>query len=130
MISRFCRFVGVGAAATFIQYLILIIFVRLGTFAAIGTFVGYLGGAVFSYFANYRFTFISAKAHQDAMPKFMCVVTVGITINTAIVALLADQLGMNYIFAQVVATGTTLLTNFLGHEFWSFRTRVASRSNL
>ena len=122
--QRFVTFGLVGGITTGLQYVILFLWMQaVGSWAAIGTFIGYSCSAVVSYLLNYYWTFTSDQAHRQAASRFLAVVLSGLVINASIVAVLADWLKVHYLIAQVIATAVTLATNFLSSELWAFRRR-------
>ena len=122
LFRQFCSFLGVGGIATVLQYIILIILVEIvGVRPGLASGVGYAAGAGVSYFLNYRYTFVSHRRHALAMGKFFFVAAMGLAVNSAIVVVATESLGLNYMLAQVIATGLVLLWNFSANRWWTFR---------
>jgi len=128
--KRFALFLGIGGIATLIQFLLLILFVECRLLPEVyASAAGYMSAAFFSYWANYHFTFGSKQSHRKAFPKFAFTVALGLTINTLLFAVLLytfNQLWRPpliepYQMAQVLATGFTLIVNFLMHKFWIYK---------
>ena len=126
MISgQFIRFAGVGAAATAVHYLTLIILVEIAMAnALLASAAGYTVGAFVNYILNYHYTFGSDKPHREAMTKFFAVALVGLGLNSLIMALMTKGLELHYFVGQVIATGLVLLFNFAGNRWWTFRERA------
>jgi putative flippase GtrA len=119
---RFIKFLGVGGAATLIQYGILISMVELfETSALAGSTVGYLVSGVFNYTLNYYFTFTSSAKHGLAATRFIIVAAVGLALNSSLIFLLTDVLAVFYITAQVAATAVVVIWNFIAHKHWTYR---------
>jgi putative flippase GtrA len=119
---RFIKFLGVGGAATLIQYGILIAMVELFQASAlVGSTVGYLVSGIFNYTLNYYFTFTSTAGHGHAVTRFVIVAMVGLALNSGLVFLFTDVLAVFYITAQVVATGVVVIWNFIAHKHWTYR---------
>jgi len=119
---RFIKFLGVGGAATLIQYGILIAMVELfQSSALVGSTVGYLVSGVFNYTLNYYFTFTSTAGHGLAVTRFVIVAVVGLALNSGLVFLLTDMLAVFYITAQVIATAAVVIWNFIAHKHWTYR---------
>lgn len=119
-LSRFVRFSLVGAAATAIQYVVLVVLVR--GFAVAPTAAsssGFVVSAFANYLLNYRFTFRSSRPHGPAATKFGVLAATGLIINAAIMHLLVEA-GMQYLLAQLCATFVVLLWNFTGNTVWTF----------
>jgi putative flippase GtrA len=122
VVGKFVRFVGVGAIATAIQYVILIVLMQVGIASAtIASGAGFVLSGIANYFMNYHFTFGSRRAHTEAASRFMLVAVVGLILNTVVMAVGTKMLPVHYLVVQVLATGIVLLWNFLGNHLWSFR---------
>ncbi len=62
--------------------------------------------------------------------RFAMVGTVGVAINTAVLALLHQRLAVPLIAASVTATEIAILANYLGNELWTFPVRRLSLARL
>ena len=121
LIIQALRFLCVGGGATALQYLILIALVSgTGLAAAPSSAIGYALSTLFNYAANRRLTFRSDRAHRSALPRFLALACVGLALNTATVGLLAGQLGVHYLIAQIAATALALCWNFFAARCWVF----------
>ena len=128
LIRELMKFAAVGATGTLVQYLVLWIGVDLLHFsAAASSGAGYILGSIVNYVLNHKFTFRSEKSHFDAASKYYAVLVVGWCINTGLMWAFADHLGLNYWFAQIIATGTAFLWNFAGSKYWAFHPGKARR---
>ena len=117
---RFTRFALVGAAATAIQYGILIALVRAaGANPTLASSIGFLLSSVANYALNYRYTFRSTRRHGPAVARFALLCGVGLLINAALMRALIGA-GWHYVLAQVLATLAVLLWNFAGNSLWTF----------
>lgn len=118
--DRFVRFAAVGAAATGIQYVLLVLLVRFaGMGAPLASSLGFLASAAANYLLNYRYTFRSRHPHGPAVLKFAALASVGLLLNAGLMRLLTES-GWNYLIAQVAATAVVLMWNFLGNSLWTF----------
>lgn len=121
MRRQFLRFLLVGGSATLLQYLLLVLLVEWGGWPATpSSAVAYASAAVLNYGFNYYWTFASQRAHGQAAQRFAAVALVGLGLNSAIMFGLVDGLSWHYVLAQVIATITVLLWNFLAHRAWTF----------
>lgn len=115
------RFGLVGAVATGIQYLFLIVLVReAGMWPALASAIGFVASSSGNYLLNYHFTFQSGRPHGPAAAKFVTLATVGLVINFVLMQILGAA-GVYYLLAQVCATAVVFLWNFLGNSLWTFR---------
>lgn len=118
--SRFVRFLLVGGIATGIQYAILILLVRGFSVAPTpASCAGFVLSAITNYLLNYRFTFRSRRPHGPAAAKFGVLAGAGLLINAGIMHW-SVAAGVQYLLAQVLATGVVLFWNFIGNTLWTF----------
>jgi len=119
--KQFASFTGVGAAATLLQYLVLVLLVHaVAMNPSLASATGYVAGAVLNYALNYRYTFRSTADHRTAVARFVIVASIGLTLNTIIMATLIDGFGLHYLVSQVLATGIVLVWNFAANRRWTF----------
>ena len=122
LIQQVISFAGVGLVTTILQYLILIFLVQIFIIKPVyASTIGYLTSALVSYYLNYVFTFRSTARHHVAIAKFLFIVTIGLSLNAAIMYWLTEVLSLFYIAAQVVATGVVFAWNFAGSRLWAFK---------
>ena len=118
---QFVSFALIGAIGTAGHYLTLITLVeKVKISPVIATTFGFVVGALINYILNYRFTFRSNKPHHEALSKFLTVALLGAGVNTGLMYLLNQWLGLHYFLAQLVATGLVLVLNFLLNRIWTF----------
>jgi len=120
--GQFLAFAAMGGVATAAHFAVLALLVEsFGTAPIPASVAGCLTGMVTGYLLNYRFTFRSRKRHHEAFAKFALVAVVGLSINTAIMTVGVEWLALHYLASQVVATGLTLIWNFIANRLWTFR---------
>ena len=121
LMVQFLNFAWVGVIATALQYTILIVLVQFGEVRpALASGVGYAAGATINYLLNYHYTFASDRSHFRAVVKFLTVAVIGLMVNSLIVAVATERLGVYYLLAQAIATGLVLVWNFAANRFWTF----------
>ena len=99
------RSLMVGAAATALDILILLICVKLFAMAnPVGAMVGVVFGSTFTFFANRHFAFRDHKPQlaPQAM-KFVLTTFAAMLVHAYLVHLLADRLGLNVVLSKMVA---------------------------
>ncbi len=122
------RYMSVGAIGTVAHYVILTVMVSLmGLSPVLGTSVGAVVGALVNYILNYHFTFISQARHSVTLPRFLVVSALGLGINAGGMWLAAEQLGINYLLAQLGCTALVLVAGFTLNKVWTFGSPVAER---
>lgn len=118
----FIRYILTGSFATAVQYLLLVLLVELAKWpadlsAAFSTGVG----AVLVYVGNHRYTFRARQAaHVRALPRFMVVAALSITLNGLIVSACVRLLDLHYLLAQVIATLSVLCVSYRLNKSWTF----------
>lgn len=121
LVEQFSRFAAVGALATGIQYLMLILLVQSDLAGAVlASSIGFVTSSLFNYALNRRFTFRSGKDHASALPRFMTVAVLGLCINASLMWLLSSSVKFHYLVAQLVATAATLVWNYSINRLWTF----------
>jgi putative flippase GtrA len=121
LMERFLKFGMVGALATAIQYLILVVLVHWsGMWPPLASGLGFATSAVLGYLLNYHFTFKSRQEHRSTAARFMILATVGLALNSILMQVLVGA-GWYYLVAQVCVTGVVFLWNFIGNSLWTFR---------
>lgn len=119
--GQMLRFAAVGVVGTAIHYSVLIAMVELvGAGPVLGTCVGFMVAAFFSYLLNSRFTFRAQLDLKAGLFKNYSTLAIGLGINMGTVALLT-WLAVPYIAAQGVATVLAFIWNFLASKFFVFR---------
>lgn len=114
-------FTGVGAVGTATQYLILIALVQLlKMYPVIASAIGFSAGAITNYLLNYYITFKSVSRHKIAMLRFFSIALIGLLGNTIIMSFTMKWFHLNYLIAQLFATGLILIWNFAANRIWTF----------
>jgi putative flippase GtrA len=119
-LGKLLRFGLVGAVATGIQYVILVVLVHEGVWPAVASAIGFVVSAFGNYLLNYHFTFRSRESHGPAATKFVMLAGGGLVINFVLMHVLVGA-GWYYLLAQVLVTVVVFLWNFLGNSLWTFR---------
>ncbi len=121
MVKSFLRYVLIGAIATTVHYLVLILCVEAFKWPAyLGSGLGAVIGAQVAFFGNRRFTFAHSGAWNTAWLKFQTTALIGALVGMAIVAT-AVKMGWHYLLGQVLATLTSLVMTFAINRAWTFR---------
>jgi putative flippase GtrA len=128
-LRQLVTFAAVGLLATAIQYVILMIGVEFfGQSPTLSSGVGFTVSAVVNYLLNYRFTFRSSGAHTSTVLRFILVSSVGLLLNVVAMHLLTAVWHVQYVLAQVIATGFVFTWTFCGSAFWTFAAGAARDS--
>lgn len=124
--------VGYGAASACALALdvsllwILVTFFSVGYVAA--ATVSFLAGASVAYFLSVRFAFKEhrLKDRRAEFVGFVAIGTLGLAINTGVIAVAVDYLGLHYLIAKFVAAGCTFSCNFVARRQLLFLRPAAS----
>lgn len=118
---HFFRYGSVGAVATAVHYLVLVLGVELAGWPAYaGSGVGAVVGAQVAYAGNRWFTFGHRGAMRTSWPRFQATALLGALLGMAIVGL-GVRLGVHYLISQAAATLASLLLTFAINRAWTFR---------
>ena len=118
---RFMRYGAVGALATAVHYLVLVLGVEAGGWAAFAASgVGAGVGAQVAYVGNRCFTFAHRGAVGSSWWRFQLTAGFGALLGMAIVAL-GVRLNVHYLLGQMAATGIGLIVTFAINRHWTFR---------
>lgn len=116
------KFLGVGAFATLLQYVLLIAQVELFAIdVVLASCIGFAISATFNYLLNYYLTFNSSERHSVAALRFSMVVSAGLLLNAILMFILYTKIGLQYLIAQMLATLVVLCFNFLAHRNWTYK---------
>lgn len=119
---QFLLFAAIGAVGTCAHFVVLIALVQgAGMSPVLATAFGFVVGAIVNYLLNHRFAFGGRADHRVAAGRFLAVALVGAQINTAAMWVLTTWCALNYLLAQVLATGLVLGINFALSRWWVFR---------
>lgn len=123
----FIKFLGIGAIATIIQYIIFIVLVEFSSLTIVlASALGYGISSIFNYLMNYHYTFSSDAKHKVAALKFTLVALVGLSLNSLLMYLLVELFNVHYIISQIIVTGIILVVNFFAHKLWTFQTKIGN----
>jgi putative flippase GtrA len=121
-VLRLVRYTAAGAAGTIAQYVTLVVLVRCCEWdAVLASAAGMVLGALINYHLNYRYTFRSGARHRRAMARFFAVAAAALAINSLVMTILADLVGLHYVASQLCATILVLLFGFAANQACTFR---------
>ncbi|TVP60374.1 MAG: GtrA family protein [Halomonadaceae bacterium] len=121
-VIQLLKYAVVGLAGTLCHYLVLLVLVELnlaGVLAA--TSCGFVVGALVNHGLNRQFVFAaSGRSYRESGLRFMVIAVLGFLLNFVIMGALLHGLGVNYLIAQVVATGVVFMVSFTANKSWTF----------
>ena len=123
MLKQFVKFSLVGVLNTTIHYgVFYTLYEFLGLYYILASGLGFCLAVTNSYICNKYWTFKSRGADVGReFVKFFIVNIVSLSINLACMAILVELFDLHPPVAQVVTIGITLIVNFTGNKFWTFK---------
>ena len=123
MISQLMKFSLVGVINTLIHYALFYLFYSLfGVYHLVASTLGFIAAVINSFLLNKYWTFRSNSPQlAKQFLRFFSVSLAALLINLATMALLVEWYMVDPLVAQLAAIGFTLLVNFAGNKWWSFR---------
>lgn len=113
--------VGIGSVTIdFIVYILL----SAGFSISTAKTLGFASGASFSYFANRKYTFKNLSRYGSTLWKFVIVYCLSMVLNTQVNSIFIDFLppvSLGFATAFLLATGASIIFNFIGLKFFVFR---------
>lgn len=122
---RLPTFVAVGAVCTGTYVLLALLLGKAGFGPVAASLLAYCCGMVISYNGHRLLTFASRRPHREGVPLFLCVNLFGIGISLIVPGVLTVALDLPSPVAVFATAMIVPLSNFLGHNFISFRERPA-----
>lgn len=114
---RFCCVGGLNFLVDFSVYGLLSLFIPIYP-ARVGSWVA---ACLFSYLMNRRWTFKAADRGILPLLRFFSVNLASLVLGLGLLYLFTS-LGCGRILAYLLTIPFTMLANYLGYRFWSFRT--------
>ena len=117
---RLARFVMVGLSNTVITLGAYAALIGLGVFYVIAGVIGWTLGIVNGYFWNRTWTFRAGAHQHELLVKYTAVGLGGLLLNSGLLALAVDVLGVSKLAGQVVVLPIVMLSSFAANRYWTF----------
>lgn len=118
-IVQFIKFGIVGCINTLITIVSFNIFLLLNFNYLIANCIAYFLGVINSYLLNSKLVF-NTNYDKKILIKFLISNIVVLIINTGILYIASNNLGLNHTIGQILATGLGLIINFILSKFIVF----------
>ena len=119
--KKFVKFMIVGLSNTVITFFVYAITIKLiKLHYLLASTLGYVFGLINSYIWNLRWTFKSNHSNRILI-KFILVNFVALSVNLISMRVMVEKIEMNEFIAQIIAIGISLIVNFGGNNFWTFK---------
>jgi putative flippase GtrA len=128
--TRFTRFLTVGALGTFLDFGLLTVFKLIGLPTLPANSLSFSAGVINNFTLNSRWTFADHRNgnRRAQFVQFLLVSLVGLAINNAIVFLLeapfstwSGDAAWAYAPAKLIATAVVVFWNYFANRSWTFR---------
>lgn len=131
-ITRFSRFLAVGALGTALDFGILTLLKLAGLPTLVANSISFTAGLLNNFTLNRLWTFsdVIQSNWQRQLIQYALVSLIGLTLNDLIVVSLENTMGawlgqpeFGYLPAKVIATGVVVFWNYFANRAWTFRVR-------
>jgi len=121
--KQFIKFSMIGVANTVIHFGVFYLFYALlGFYHLMASGLGFCLAVINSYLMNKAWTFkTSGTSLRSEFMRFFIVSLLALLLNLLSMALMVEILMMNPLLAQLLTIIITLMVNFSGNKYWSFR---------
>ncbi|SNT27689.1 GtrA family protein [Tropicimonas sediminicola] len=120
---QFLKFSTVGTSNSLIHYVVFLFMFRI--FAInylIACCMGYAAGLTNSFFWNRRWTFrYAGESDRATLARFVIINLTALCSTLAFLFLLVNGFEIREEFAQFFTIGVSMMINFLGNKYWTFR---------
>lgn len=122
MLNRWLRHLAAGGAGTLLYLLLVALFVELVELHPVTSVViAFVLMELYTYLINRAWVYAPKEGHAYAIPRFLTVTVVALSLNTGIMYLLVESLALWYVWGLVATTLVVPPTNFFLNYFWAFR---------
>lgn len=122
LIGQLARFILVGLLNTIVGYGVYFISLLYVNYLA-ALIISHIVGVSFSYIWNRRWTFKSKGNKGVELLRFESVYLAGLAINMAMLYALVGRMGFDPRIVQLVLLPLVTVLTFLGHRYWSFKSK-------
>lgn len=121
---EFAKFALVGVINTLIHLAILHILTEyFSVYYILSSLIGFVVAVTNSFILNTYWTFKKDIKSQTGFRygKFFLVSVFAAITNLILLYIITEFFGIWYILSQVIATGISLVINFIGNKFWTYK---------
>ena len=121
-IGKFIKFGLVGVLNTLINWIIFAVLNFVGVYYIIANVIAYVIATINSYIWNSRWVFkYKGEDNKETTTKFILLNLAGLALNTMILYLLVDLIGLNKLIALVITTVIVMVINYIVNKIWVFK---------
>jgi dolichol-phosphate mannosyltransferase len=123
-ITEFLKYALIGFSGIFVNLLFLYFLTDVaGIYYLVSSVFSFSIATTWNYFFNKIWTFKENLKEEfgEKYFKFFVVSLFALGVNTLGMYFFTEIVGFYYLFSQVLTAGFTLIVNFSGNKFWTFR---------
>lgn len=121
--SETIRFVLVGVLNTVVGYGCYFVLLYLQVNYIISLAISHIVGVTNSFFWNKYWTFKSKGNIKHELVKFISVYVITFFLNLGILVIFVEYVKVDKRVAQVYALFIVTIISYIGHKFWSFKSK-------
>lgn len=122
LLKQFIKFAVIGSFVTFIHIFLMFLLTEFFNFYyVLSSVIGFLCANITSYGLNKKYTFEYKKKSRKNYFVFLFISIIAISFNLIILYVLTEFFYVYYILSQLIATAGSLIVNFIGNRFITFR---------
>jgi putative flippase GtrA len=121
---EFIKFAIVGVVNTIIHMTILYILTEyFGVYYILASLIGFLVAVTNSFILNTIWTFNKDIREKAGVrySKFFITSIIAAGVNMGLLYLITEYFGIWYMLSQIIATGISLILNFIGNKYWTYK---------
>lgn len=131
---QFIKFGVVGLSNTLIGYVVYSLCIWIGLHYLLANLLGFLVSVLNAFYWSNRFVFKKGQDEQRGLwsslaKTIIAYASTGIFLNSILLWLLIDEMGLSEYLAPLLILLFTVPTNFLLNKYWSFKTKKINEEN-
>ncbi len=124
MLTQFIKFSLIGVLNTIIHYTVFYyLYSIIGFHHLMASATGFGLAVVHSFLLNKHWTFRHHQASRYQFSKFIVISLFSLVINLSGMIFFVELLVFNPLLAQLIMIAFTLVINFVGNKYWSFKSK-------
>lgn len=121
-LHRFIKFGLVGVLNTAINWIVFILLNMLGMYYIFANIIAYSLSTLNSYIWNSKWVFkYSGNNLKETTAKFIVLNVIGLILNTSILYILVDIIGLYKIVSLIITTAIVMIFNYFINKLWVFK---------
>lgn len=116
--GKFIRYLGVGASAFIVEYLMFVALNGAGQVLLVSQTLSFMGGLIVSFTGNRKLTFGGkdtnyALSGSSQMGRYLALALVNLVLSNLVIYFLVDSIGIHALFAKALVMGAVVVWNFV-----------------